>query len=136
MVRLCAVSGAWVQPPLRVVSRHAWRGAATKWLLLDVDGGADLDGLPELKPTKAKLGINTLFLVRIGATIHAMHNECAHAGASLAGGTIAGDCIECPFHGSRFRLADGRVTRGPALYDQPAYEVRRGEAGWEARRVS
>jgi nitrite reductase/ring-hydroxylating ferredoxin subunit len=117
-----------------MVDRHAWRVAAAKWQRLEVEGLADLDGLPELKPTKAKLGINALVLVRVGATIHALHNECAHAGASLAGGKIAGDCIECPFHGSRFRLADGRATRGPAVYDQPAYEVRRGEAGWEARR--
>lgn len=117
------------------VSRHAWRRAVTKWEQLEVEGVPDLDGLPELKPTKGKVGLNTLVLVRVGATIHAMHNECAHAGAPLAGGTIVGDCIECPFHGTRFRLADGRVTRGPSVYDQPAYEVRRGDAGWEARRV-
>jgi nitrite reductase/ring-hydroxylating ferredoxin subunit len=48
---------------------------------------------------------------------------------------VGGDRIECPWHGSRFQLANGHVARGPAMYDQPAYEVRRAEGGgWEARR--
>ena len=50
-------------------------------------------------------------------------------------GTLVDGAIECPWHGSRFRLTDGRLRRGPALYDQPAYEVRRGEHGWEGRRT-
>ena len=33
----------------------------------------------------------------------------------------------------RFR-ADGHVKRGPAMYDQPAYELRKTDVGWEARR--
>jgi nitrite reductase/ring-hydroxylating ferredoxin subunit len=49
-----------------------------------------------------------------------------------------GDAIQCPWHGSRFRLTDGHLVSGPSMYDQPAYEVRRAEAGggWEARRRS
>ena len=49
---------------------------------------------------------------------------------------VVGGAIECPWHGSRFQLADGHVVRGPAVYDQPAYDVRPAEsgAGWEARR--
>ena len=36
----------------------------------------------------------------------------------------------------RFRLADGRQARGPAVYDQPAYEIRQAEAGgYEVRRI-
>jgi hypothetical protein len=34
-------------------------------------------------------------------------------------------------------MSDGLVLRGPSVYDQPAYEVRRREGGgWEARRRS
>jgi hypothetical protein len=63
-------------------------------------------------------------LVRIGDTIHAMHAVCAHAGGPLAEGTVVDGCVECPWHGSRFRLEDGRARRGPTVYDQPAYEIR------------
>jgi nitrite reductase/ring-hydroxylating ferredoxin subunit/uncharacterized membrane protein len=116
------------------VNRHAWRGAGAKWLALDL---GDLPDIPEGGPTKVKAGANTLILVRAGDAIQALHETCAHAGGPLAEGTIVDGCIQCPWHGSRFRLADGHVARGPATYDQPAYEVRRAEsgAGWEVRRA-
>ena len=119
-----------------MVSRHAFRGAGTKWLPLQVSGVDDLAQLPELSLTKAKLGINTLVLVRSGDTIHALHAQCAHAGGPLDEGRIVDGCVECPWHQSRFELTTGHARRGPTVYDQPRYEVRRGEAGWEARRAA
>jgi nitrite reductase/ring-hydroxylating ferredoxin subunit len=118
-----------------MVSRHAFRGGGTKWIRLEVDGGVEPDAMPEATPMKAKLGINTLVLVRAGSTVHALHDTCAHAGGPLSGGKVVDGCIECPWHASRFRLSDGHLTQGPTVYDQPVYEVRRGEAGWEARRA-
>jgi nitrite reductase/ring-hydroxylating ferredoxin subunit/uncharacterized membrane protein len=114
------------------VNRHAWRGAGVKWIKLDL---AELDDIPEGGPTRLKAGINELAVVRAGDRILAVHAQCAHAGGPLAEGSLVGDAIECPWHGSRYRLADGHVVRGPTMYDQPAYEVRRAEAGgWEVRR--
>jgi nitrite reductase/ring-hydroxylating ferredoxin subunit/uncharacterized membrane protein len=115
------------------VNRHAWRGAGTKWVPLDLGG---LPDIPEGGPTKVKAGINTLILVRTGETILALHEQCAHAGGPLSEGTLVDGCIQCPWHGSRFRLTDGHVARGPAMYDQPAYEVRRSDAGFEVRRTA
>jgi nitrite reductase/ring-hydroxylating ferredoxin subunit/uncharacterized membrane protein len=114
------------------VNRHAWRGAGAKWLPLQL---GDLTDIPEGGPTKVKAGINTLILVRTGDTILALHEQCAHAGGPLSEGTIVDGCIQCPWHGSRFRLSNGHVARGPAMYDQPAYEVRKGDTGWEVRRA-
>ena len=114
------------------VNRHAWRGAGAKWIKLDL---GDLTDIPEGGPTKLKAGINELAVVREGDRILAVHAQCAHAGGPLAEGSLVGDAIECPWHGSRFRLANGHNVRGPAMYDQPAYDVRRAETGgWEARR--
>ena len=118
-----------------MVSRHAFRGAGAKWLPVELPMPAS--ELPEGTPTKAKLGVNNLVLVRMGTTIHALHEQCAHAGGPLSAGTIVDGCIQCPWHGSRFRLEDGYLARGPAVYDQPAYEVRATEkGGLEARRRS
>jgi nitrite reductase/ring-hydroxylating ferredoxin subunit/uncharacterized membrane protein len=114
------------------VNRHAWRGAGVTWIKVDL---GELDDIPEGGPTKLKAGINELAVVREGDRILAVHAQCAHAGGPLAEGSLVGDAIECPWHGSRYRLADGHVVRGPAMYDQPAYEVRRADAGgWEVRR--
>ena len=120
-----------------MVSRHAFRGAGTKWLKLDTGDVADLATLPEATPTKARAGTNDLVLVRVADTIYALHAVCAHAGGPLAQGTFVDGCVECPWHGSRFRMSDGHVRRGPALYDQPAYEIRTAEGGgYEVRRAA
>jgi nitrite reductase/ring-hydroxylating ferredoxin subunit/uncharacterized membrane protein len=115
------------------VNRHAWRGAGAKWVAVDLGG---LPDIPEGGPTKVKAGINDLVVVRNGDQILALHAQCAHAGGPLAEGELVKDQIQCPWHGSRFHLANGHVARGPAMYSQPAYELRRTEAGgWEARRA-
>ena len=120
-----------------MVNRHAFRGAGAKWIALEP---AEVDGagtIPEGRPIRAKLGINQLVLVRQGDRILALHDTCAHAGGPLNEGKLVDGVIECPWHYSRYRLADGHVVRGPSVYDQPAYEVRAKEGGgWEARRQS
>lgn len=112
-----------------MVSRHAFRGAGTKWIRLDTGDVTDLAGLPEATPTKMRAGINDLVVVRLGDTVHALHAACAHAGGPLAEGTIVDGCVECPWHGSRFRLSDGLARQGPTVYDQPSYEIRAAEGG-------
>jgi nitrite reductase/ring-hydroxylating ferredoxin subunit/uncharacterized membrane protein len=121
-----------------MVSRHAFRGSGTKWIRLDTGDLTDLAAIPEAAPVKLRAGINDLVVVRIGDTVHAMHAVCAHAGGPLDKGTLTPDgCLECPWHGARYRLADGVVRRGPSLYDQPSYEIRAAEGGgYEVRRVS
>lgn len=119
-----------------MVSRHAFRGPGTKWIRLETGEHADLAQLPEAAPTKMKAGINDLVIVRIGDQVHALHSVCAHAGGPLDKGRVVADCIECPWHGSRFRLTDGLARRGPAVYDQPAYEIRPADGGgYEVRRA-
>lgn len=115
------------------VNRHAWRGGGQKWIALDLGGLADI---PQGGPTKLRAGINDLAVIRDGERILAVHAVCSHAGGPIAEGTIVGgDRIECPWHGSRFTLANGHVVRGPSMYDLPAYDVRLAEhGGWEVRR--
>ncbi len=118
-----------------MVSRHAFRGAGAKWIALEPAELAPDGSIPEGKPVKAKLGINQLVLVRQGEKFLALHDTCAHAGGPLNEGKIVDGTIECPWHASRYELANGHVVRGPSVYDQPAYEVRAREGGgWEARR--
>ena len=115
-----------------MVSRHAFGPRGTRWVALDLGPGQEL---AEGAPIRARAGAESLLLVRQGTTIHALHEKCAHAGGPLSEGTIVDGCIQCPWHGSRYRLTDGRAQRGPTVYDQPRYEVRLGEKGWEARRL-
>ena len=118
-----------------MVSRHAFRGAGTKWIKLETGDVSDLAALPDATPTKMRAGINDLVVVRQGDTVHALHAVCAHAGGPLDQGTIVDGCVECPWHASRFRLSDGLVRQGPSVYDQPSYEIRAADGGgYEVRR--
>jgi nitrite reductase/ring-hydroxylating ferredoxin subunit/uncharacterized membrane protein len=118
-----------------MVSRHAFRGAGTKWIVLEPAELDEAGAIPEGRPIKAKLGINQLVLVRQGERILALHDTCAHAGGPLNEGKVVDGTIECPWHASRYRLENGHLVQGPSVYDQPAYEVRAREGGgWEARR--
>jgi 3-phenylpropionate/trans-cinnamate dioxygenase ferredoxin subunit len=48
--------------------------------------------------------------------IFAVDDLCSHEDASLAMGSLKGDCVKCPLHGSRFNLKTGQPL------DDPAYE--------------
>ncbi len=112
-----------------MVDHHAFRSFGTKWVALDV---AQFE---ENKPTRAKAGAQNLVVVRRGEQLFALHDLCAHAGCNLSEGKVVGDAIECGCHGSRFRLVDGHVVRGPSTFDQPRYEIRSAEGKLEVRRA-
>jgi phenylpropionate dioxygenase-like ring-hydroxylating dioxygenase large terminal subunit len=45
-------------------------------------------------------------------------DRCAHRGASLSMGKVAGDSIQCPYHGWEWAGKSGACTRVPSLPDQ------------------
>src|SRR5690349_19957957 len=52
-------------------------------------------------------------LVRRRGKIYAMGEVCSHGGGPWGEGTLEGESVRCPWHGSRFALEDGRVLDGP-----------------------
>jgi 3-phenylpropionate/trans-cinnamate dioxygenase ferredoxin component len=70
-------------------------------------------------------------LVRCGDRVFALGDTCTHAEASLSEGDV--DCdegtVECPLHGSAFRLTDGVPLTLPATRTARSFavEVRDGE---------
>lgn len=87
---------------------------------VDAALAADLvEGLPKAVQVKG----NRVVLVRTAGVVRAIGGTCSHWGAPLEEGTVVDGCLECPWHGSRFRLEDGSVARGPATTPQLAYDV-------------
>lgn len=82
------------------------------------------DQLPERQPVGVEVDGMAIVLVRSGGQIHALGQECAHLGGPLDQGWLRGDAIVCPWHGSQFDLATGRVRRGPATCPQPRFDTR------------
>ncbi|MFI8349400.1 Rieske (2Fe-2S) protein [Streptomyces sp. NPDC085596] len=46
---------------------------------------------------------------------------CTHQGCTL--NKVADGTVDCPCHGSRFRISDGSVAHGPATEPLPAKEI-------------
>lgn len=63
-------------------------------------------------------------LARTADGYHAVDDGCSHRGASLAGGVLVGDTVQCLWHGSRFDVRTGAVTCGPAKTGIRVYAVR------------
>lgn len=80
--------------------------------------------LPEGTLRCVQAGDVSVVLARHQGHVYTLANSCSHLGGPLAEGQISGDCVVCPWHGSRFRLRDGKLEGGPSTYDQPSYETR------------
>ena len=65
-----------------------------------------------------------VLLVRCEGEVCAIAHTCSHMGGPLSEGTLEGDLVQCPWHGSRFNVHDGSVVDGPATFPQPRFETR------------
>jgi len=93
--------------------------AVSDWT--DVAAESDLvDG----KPLQVSAADVTVVLLRQGGDLLALAGLCTHAGGPLDEGAFKDGCVTCPWHGSRFELADGSVQRGPASIPQPTFQTR------------
>jgi nitrite reductase/ring-hydroxylating ferredoxin subunit/uncharacterized membrane protein len=101
------------------VDTTAFEAGPRNWT--DVAAAADV---PEGQPVQVRADDVAILLVRRGGRLSALADRCTHRGGPLSGGELVGDCIQCPWHGSQFRLSDGMVERGPASRPEPAYDVR------------
>lgn len=87
------------------------------------DAAAAAD-LVEGRPQRVDVEGQAVALVRTADGLFAMGATCGHWGGPLEDGDLVDGCLECPWHGSRFRLEDGSVARGPATTAQLSYDVR------------
>ncbi len=90
--------------------------------------------LPEGELRKVEANGTPVLLVRQEGRIHALVEKCAHLGGPLSEGELKPDgSVVCPWHGSRFCLADGHVEEGPSAFKQPTLETRVREGQIEVR---
>ena len=85
----------------------------------------ETDSLEEATPTLAEAGGARVMLYRRGTQIYAISDVCPHAAGPLHEGSVDDElCVTCPWHGSRFRLSDGRAVHGPASAPVAVYQAR------------
>ena len=112
------------------VEKKRFAGGPSSWTPV-----LDAADLGEGAPRVVRAGDTEVLLYRDGTALHALWASCTHQGGPLGEGEFADGCVRCPWHGSTFRLADGKVVRGPAASSQPVFETRVTDGKVEVRAV-
>lgn len=84
----------------------------------------DIADLREGEPKVAMAGEVPVLLVLEDMKVYAIGATCCHQGGPLEEGKYENGEVTCPWHGSMFNVKEGKVLRGPAVFDQPHYDVR------------
>ncbi len=65
-----------------------------------------------------------LLVANIAGQYYAIGNVCMHMGCTLTDGTLSGENVECPCHGSTYNVKTGTFIKGPTTKSEPAYQVK------------
>jgi 3-phenylpropionate/trans-cinnamate dioxygenase ferredoxin subunit len=63
-------------------------------------------------------------LAYVDGKVFAVDDICSHEDASLSKGSLHGECVKCPLHGSRFDLNNGEALDDPAEDPIRTYPVK------------
>jgi 3-phenylpropionate/trans-cinnamate dioxygenase ferredoxin subunit len=63
-------------------------------------------------------------LAYVDGKVFAVDDMCSHEDASLSKGSLHGECVKCPLHGSRFDLNTGAALDEPAEEPVKTYPVK------------
>ena len=81
----------------------------------------------ELSPGKMKrvdAKGRRILLANVDGRFYAADDMCTHEDASLSTGSLRGELVKCPLHGSRFNVRTGEVLEEPAVENLRTYPVR------------
>jgi nitrite reductase/ring-hydroxylating ferredoxin subunit len=91
------------------------------------DGFIKIGKVDELHPGSMKrVDINgrRILLANVNGRFCATDDTCTHEDASLSTGSLRGELVKCPLHGSRFNVCTGEVLEEPAEQNLKTYPVR------------
>jgi nitrite reductase/ring-hydroxylating ferredoxin subunit/uncharacterized membrane protein len=112
------------------VNHTAWEAASE-----DYEAVIPFEQVEEQKLYRVTASGVPVILLRQGEQVYAISATCPHAGGPLDEGPLQGDVVECPWHGSRFCMRDGRVLTGPATVNAPRYDVHVRNGQVEVKRI-
>lgn len=85
---------------------------------------ASLDDLSTRKLMRVQSGDSQICLAYVEGKVFAVDDMCSHEDASLSKGSLHGECVKCPLHGSRFDLNNGEALDEPAEDKIKTYAVK------------
>jgi nitrite reductase/ring-hydroxylating ferredoxin subunit len=84
----------------------------------------DTKDIPSSQMKVVEVNGEKICVVNVEGKYYAIGNVCTHVGGPLAEGTLEGYEVECPWHGSKFDVRTGEVTRPPARRPESTYELK------------
>ena len=75
---------------------------------------AKIDDLPPGKMICVDVAGKRVLVANVDGVYYATDDTCTHEDASLSSGSLSGDLVKCPLHGSRFSLRTGEPMEDPA----------------------
>jgi len=112
------------------VNHAAWEGGSDDYVAV-----MNAQDLAEGKLTRVDAAGIAAILLKQGNSIYAIGATCTHLGGPLDEGIYQDGTVTCPWHGSCFRMSDGAVVNGPAVYAEPTFAVRVRDGKIELRRL-
>ena len=91
------------------------------------DGFIKIGKVDELRPGSMKrVDINgrRMLLANVNGRFCATDDTCTHEDASLSTGSLRGELVKCPLHGSRFNVCTGEALEEPAEQNLNTYPIR------------
>ena len=89
---------------------------------------------PEIPAGKMKMAMlegKEILIANVNGNYFAIGDICTHAGGDLSKGSLEGNIVTCPKHGSKFDVTTGKVVSGPKILfmhpkisDEALYEVK------------
>ena len=73
--------------------------------------------------TYHEVGSAHIALCHVNGRFYAIDDVCTHDGGSLDQGELQGQLVECPRHGAKFDVTDGRAVVLPAVLPVKTYAV-------------
>jgi 3-phenylpropionate/trans-cinnamate dioxygenase ferredoxin component len=72
---------------------------------------------------KAYVNGKEIAVFNVGGQFYATQSNCTHAGGPLCDGSLAGEIVTCPWHGSQFNVRTGEVVQDPAEEPIATYPI-------------
>jgi 3-phenylpropionate/trans-cinnamate dioxygenase ferredoxin subunit len=81
----------------------------------------------DLEPDKM-IGVEAdgkeILVANIDGKYYAISDRCTHMSCKVSEGSLKGQNVTCPCHGSVFDLKTGNVVKGPAKKPEPVFQVK------------
>jgi nitrite reductase/ring-hydroxylating ferredoxin subunit len=73
---------------------------------------------------KAEVGGKEICVVNVEGKYYAIGDRCTHMSCLLSEGTLKGENVTCPCHGSVFNVKTGAVVKGPAKKSESIFQIK------------